>query len=69
MKAKDFVEKEVNYKVKCIKDVEFDTTKNTIYDCSWELYDPDTKELLLIQIIDDAGDEHAVSPDFFERVA
>lgn len=69
MKVITPVEKEVDYKVKCINDAEWDTTIGKVYECYAELYHPDTKKLLWIAIVDDVNDEHAVSPDFFKKVA
>ncbi len=69
MEAKTPVEKTVNYKVRCIDDAEWDTTIGKVYECYAELYDPDTNKLILIAIVDDVNDEHAVSPDYFKKVA
>ena len=69
MEAVTPVEKVVDYKVKCLDDMEWGTTVGKVYECYAELYDPDTNELILIAIIDDDNDEHAVTPDFFEKVA
>ena len=68
MKALSLEKKEVHYKLKCIEEAGFDTTAGKIYDCVAEGYVPGEKEVFMFQIIDDAGDEHAVLPEFFERV-
>ncbi len=63
MKTTNLKIKQVNYKVKCR-----DTTIGKIYECTEEYYHPNGS-LLLILITDDAGDEHSVNPDYFEKIA
>ena len=68
MKAITLKKKEVHYKLKCIEEAGFDTTAGKTYDCVAEGYLPEGGSVFMYQIIDDAGDEHAVLPEFFEII-
>lgn len=68
MEATELTKKEVHYKLKCIEEAGFDTTPGKTYDCVAEGYLPEGGDVFMYQIIDDAGDEHAVLPEFFEKV-
>lgn len=68
MKALTLEKKEVHYKLRCIEEAGYDITVGKIYDCFAEGFAPGEKEVFMCQIIDDAGDEHAVLPELFERV-
>lgn len=68
MKSITLTKKDVHYKIQCLEQAGFDTTVGKIYDCVAEGYLPEGGDVFFYQIIDDAGDEHAVLPEFFEKV-
>ena len=59
--------KDVNYKVRYIKESWSDWHQNEIYDCVGEWYD-ETGNLRFLAVIDSSGDEYSVSPKAFEVV-
>lgn len=57
--------KDVNYKVRYIKESWSDWHQNEIYDCVGEWYD-ENGALRFLAVIDSSGFEYSVSPKAFE---
>ena len=61
------VKKDVNYKVRFIKESWSDWHQNKSYDCNREYYD-EKGNLRFLAVIDSSGDEYSVSPKAFEII-